>query len=377
MSCRHGLLWCAIFGGLLVGAWRGVAWSAEEADDEPAKGVTQEEIDRTYFARDGLSPEELSDWLERMQSKPDSIRARPGFVAAILDATQRILDVDSPQPVRNAAVLTRFEVLHFAAINGDAKSDEALFGLADKEQGNTNATIARLAKLHLLEQKAGEIGQPEQVALPPLLEELKAFLAAEPVTERELRLASRTVKVANMLEDLEARNKFFDELGALLSKSSDRKMARYGKQVAKVSKQSDLVGQTLEIEGVAVDGTPFDWNRYRGKVTLVVFWATWCGPCRAEMPNTQRAYEKFKDRGFDVVGISLDQDREALETFLGENPLPWAILFHEGGDNPMAEKYGVQGIPTQFLVDADGKVISDSVRGPALDAALEKLLPMK
>jgi thiol-disulfide isomerase/thioredoxin len=135
----------------------------------------------------------------------------------------------------------------------------------------------------------------------------------------------------------------------------------------------------LELSGKFLDGSELDWDSYRGKVVLVDYWATWCGPCRAEVPNVLENYLKYHDKGFDVVGISLDDKRSDAEEYVKQTNIPWPSLFHEASDasgwqNPMAVKYGITGIPTAILVDQEGNVVSMQARGPRLGALLEKLL---
>jgi thiol-disulfide isomerase/thioredoxin len=138
-------------------------------------------------------------------------------------------------------------------------------------------------------------------------------------------------------------------------------------------------GQDLEIAGPTVQGPPFDLKALRGKVVLVDFWATWCGPCVAELPNVRAVYDRYHAEGFEVVGISLDHSRGKLAEYVKEKQIPWPQVFFDeegkrGWANPLARRYGVEGIPEMFLVDAEGRVVHEEVRGEALAPAVARLL---
>ena len=124
-----------------------------------------------------------------------------------------------------------------------------------------------------------------------------------------------------------------------------------------------------------LNGQPLSLANFKGKIVLIDFWATWCGPCVAELPNVLAAYEKYHSKGFEIIGISLDHSRDALTGFIKEKNLKWAQYFDGlGWKNKLGVQMGIQSIPATFLLDGEGRIIAKDLRGPALDAKLATLL---
>lgn len=137
----------------------------------------------------------------------------------------------------------------------------------------------------------------------------------------------------------------------------------------------DKIGKPApNVTGQDLDGRPVRLESLKGKYVLVEFWATWCGPCVVELPRLQKAYEKYHAAGFEIVGVSLDENRTAVVDFVKARKLPWPQIHNAGANSDVVDAFGVGSIPANFLIDPDGKLVRLDLRGAAIEKALGALI---
>jgi peroxiredoxin len=163
---------------------------------------------------------------------------------------------------------------------------------------------------------------------------------------------------------------------ALLDKSILN--TKYGKLAQEKLKQlrGTMIGyEAMNFAQADPDGKMVSLTDLKGKYVLVDFWASWCGPCRAENPNVVSAFNKYKDKGFTVLGVSFDQNREKWLQAIQADKLTWTQVSDlKGWGNEAGKLYGISSIPQNLLLDKEGKIIAKNLRGAELDAKLEEVI---
>ncbi len=156
------------------------------------------------------------------------------------------------------------------------------------------------------------------------------------------------------------------------------KQTEPGKKLARnleILKKSRIGTQMTDFTQADTSGNPVKFSSFKGKYVLVDFWASWCGPCRAENPNVLKVYNAYKDKGFTVVGISLDDKAANWKKAIRDDKMPWVQLSDlKGWKNDISVSFGIQSIPGNLLIDPSGKIVARDLRGAMLENKLKELL---
>lgn len=131
----------------------------------------------------------------------------------------------------------------------------------------------------------------------------------------------------------------------------------------------------IDFDARTYAGKDLSLSKLRGSVVLLDFWASWCAPCRAEMPNVKKIYDEFHEKGFEIVGVSLDQTEAKFKSYVDEQELPWPMIFDGNGwKAEIGRQYAVSAIPATYLIDRKGVIRYKSLRGDELREAVSTLL---
>jgi thiol-disulfide isomerase/thioredoxin len=272
-------------------------------------------------------------------------------------------------------------IIYVAPKTGDYKIIVTTF-----EPGKTGAFVLEMkpaseaeAKEGILQSKIAAFGDSTPAEQRKTILEVTKMLQAK---GEDLSIKDAQMAVTLFMSADDSEVKMLREMGdsfvKIFGNASNKQVKTVVPYLERSMKGLDKIGTPIEVKGMLTTGKEFDLTKLKGKVVLVDFWATWCGPCIQELPNVEAAYKKYHGKGFEVIGISLDREGqdEKLEKFLKDRKTPWGCINIEDS-RKLADRYEVNAIPYPVLVGADGRIVSLRARGPRLERLLDKLFAEK
>ena len=384
-SSRKQRVWLQI---LCLSAFVGMVFvgisiaAADDKADKPADKTTDEAKQVDPFAVPDGTPDELYAYIKGLDNARPQNRNRAAIMAFIKklvvarsQACEKILAADVPVEKKKPAAAILLSTMQMAVRFGNLQAIKALRALPQRFEKMKMPKIAEAARDTLLQVNL-QMAMAAVPGAPPLdevLKDLKKLVEKDPGVGA-LRMVMSVVSELSQSDKTAESIDLCNWAEKVFGKSKDEEVVARLQIIKGIGRRLQLPGKTMIVKGKTLAGEPYDLATEKGRVVLVQYWATWCGPCLVELTNVLKNYELYHDRGFDVVGISVDEDKAALEEFLEKRKLPWPILLDSEAEQSNAERYGVMGIPQLILVDQQGKVVSLEARGPKLGEELEKLL---
>ena len=328
------------------------------------------------------NPEELMEFIKTLaQRQPESEEEQQKSLEAIVEAASLIIASDqAKEETKLEAIPVKFQVLAYLQQLDPESGEQRLQTFLEELKKDEQPAVKQMVSDLELQLQAGKLMQLSGEEFSAQADKVLLQLREGEFNENRLHMGMQIANILEFNDNPELAAKTYNTLAELARESGDENLADNAAKLEGSAKRLNLIGNEIEIEGETLDGEQFNIEDWRGKVVLVDYWATWCGPCIQELPNVKENYEKYHDKGFEIVGISLDNDAEQLEEFVKDREITWTTLFNrdepekQGWEHPLATQYGVMSIPTVILLDKEGKVVSLNARGEELGTLLAGML---
>jgi len=255
---------------------------------------------------------------------------------------------DLPDEAKEEMESDRLQFLAFASVLGDEGSTKELDGIASGKGALAADASATVQLANWLKSGKDEAKQNK------ILDAMTELGKANP---KDDNLAATLAFMSNVgaANDAQAKKAMDVIRSTLTGRAAQQAIAEADAE----KEQKDMIGKPLALLGRTSTGGTFSSTEYKGKVVMLDFWATWCGPCIGELPNVKKAYTDYHDKGFEIIGLSCDSGDAELNDFTAKNGMTWVQLRETSQDekdnwHPLAKKYHVLGIPQMFLIDKKG-----------------------